>query len=192
MEETSSLCALGNSFHYFYPILVITIAIPFKCVPLLREAIHHKKWSFRKLLTRMKRGDLKIPKLADIMWTSAPFQVLSLASISLLIATLLVRPREDVELGEACSATADCGDAEVIESTLMTVSRNLSFSWNLPVSWNFHYICNFHHYLYQVCCCEHKPARANGYCLWTARCNMEMKSHCRSWEKQSNKIEERI
>ena len=51
-------------------------------------------------------------------------QVLSLASISLLIATLLVHQREDEheQLGEACSATADCGDAEVIESTLMTFS----------------------------------------------------------------------
>ena len=68
--------------------------------------------------------------------------MLSLASISLLIATLLVHQRfefliqniwistllvhqredEHEQLGEACSATADCGDAEVIESTLMTFS----------------------------------------------------------------------
>merc|ERR1712226_75593 len=32
----------------------------------------------------------------------------------------------------------------------------------------------------QVCCCEHKPAKAQGYCLWTARCEMEMKSKCRA------------
>merc|ERR1712243_46641 len=32
----------------------------------------------------------------------------------------------------------------------------------------------------QQCCCEHRPAKEKGYCLWRARCTMEMKSVCRS------------
>ena len=73
-------------------------------------------------------------------------QVLSLASLSLLIATLLLRQKD--ELGEACNATADCGDPEVIllDNTLIEVISTL-FDISM--------------YIYN----EGKPVKVNCLCL---------------------------